>query len=146
MYSRRPERRSQPTISWRSSVSVSGVTAAGLEVEPVQASASLAAGAAREHQVAALARLVARLGDRVGEVGQLPRLGQRPGDGEQLRRVGAAAAVRDQHLLAQRVPVDEGVAAEVGVAGDGAATLVGTGGTPDHEGRIGSDDVSRRAR
>src|SRR4051794_4802882 len=86
------------------------------EVEREQLRGLVAAAAALKDHVAALARFVARAPHRVREVGQRLGLGARSSDAEDLRRAAARLAVRDQHLAPGRVPVDEGVAAEVGVA------------------------------
>ena len=87
-------------------------------IEPVQLGRLVAAAAAREDEIAAVVRFVARVVDRVGEIGELLGRGQRRGDPEKLRRIGAGLAVRDQHLAPGRMPVDEAVATEVGIAFD----------------------------
>ena len=90
----------------------------GAGIESKQLGGLIAAAAAGEHDESSSTRLVTRRRHRIRGIGQLLGVGQRRSDAEQLRGVAAGLAVRDQHLAAQRVPVDEAVAAEVGVPRD----------------------------
>ena len=94
------------------------VTCSRGEVEAVDLRRLVAAGAALEDDRVAGQRLVARLRHRLGEIGELLELAHRRREAMDLRRAGAGLAMRDQHLAPARMPVDEAVAAEVGVARD----------------------------
>ncbi len=90
----------------------------GGEVEAVDLRRLVAAGAALEDDRVAGPRLVARLRHRLGEIGELLELAHRRREAIDLRGAGAGLAIGDEHVAPARMPVDEAVAAEVGVARD----------------------------
>jgi hypothetical protein len=88
------------------------------QVEAIKLRCFVAAAAAFVDDVGAGDGLVGGLAHRIGEGGQQLGFGARRSEPEDLRRIGAARARGDQHLGAQRMPVDEGLAAELRIPRD----------------------------
>jgi len=86
------------------------------EVEAVELVGLVAAVAAREDEVVTAARLPGGAAHRLGGIGERLGFGQRRGDAEQLQRARAGLAMAYQQLAPLRMPLDQVVAAEIGIA------------------------------